>query len=65
MKFQARLAIFCGCTAWFVSDLVENPEDQFSHNEAHIFYHGVVPLNDAIGLATNEDPDQTAPLGAV
>ena len=30
------LAILCGCTAWFVSDLVGNPEDRFSHNEAHI-----------------------------
>ena len=30
------LAIFCGCTARFVSDLVENPEDRFSQNEAHI-----------------------------
>ena len=30
------LAIFCGFTAWFVSDLVGNPEDWFSHNEAHI-----------------------------
>ena len=29
-------AIFCGCTAWFMSDLVGNPEDRFSHNEAHI-----------------------------
>ena len=29
------LAILCGCTAWFVSDLVGNPEDRFSHNEAH------------------------------
>ena len=29
------LTILCGCTAWFVSDLVENPEDRFSHNEAH------------------------------
>ena len=27
------LAIFCGCTARFVSDLVGNP-DRFSHNEA-------------------------------
>ena len=26
----------CGCTARFVSDLVGNPEDQFSHNEAHL-----------------------------
>ena len=23
-------------TAWFVSDLVGNPEDRFSHNEAHM-----------------------------
>ena len=29
-------AIFCGCTAWFVSDLVGNPEDLFSHNKALI-----------------------------
>ena len=26
---------YCGCTARFVSDLVGNPEDRFSHNEAH------------------------------
>ena len=30
------LAIFCGSIAWFVSDLVKNPEDRFSHNEAPI-----------------------------
>ena len=30
------LVILCGCTAWFVSDLVGNPEDRFSHNEALI-----------------------------
>ena len=30
------LAIFCGCTARFVSDLVGNPEDWFSHNAAHM-----------------------------
>ena len=29
-------AFFCGCTARFVSDQVENPEDRFSHNEAHL-----------------------------
>ena len=29
------LAIFCGCTARFVWDLVGNPEDRFSQNEAH------------------------------
>ena len=30
------LAIFCGCAARFESDQVGNPEDRFSHNEAHI-----------------------------
>ena len=30
------LDIFSGCTARFVSDLVGNPEDRFSHNEAPI-----------------------------
>ena len=27
-------AIFCDCTAWFVSDLVGIPEDRFSHDAA-------------------------------
>ena len=32
-----HLAIFFDCTAArFVSDLVRNPEDRFSHNEAQI-----------------------------
>ena len=30
------LAILCICTARFVSGLVGNPEDRFSHNEAPI-----------------------------
>ena len=30
------LVIFCGCTARFVWDPVGNPEDRFSHNEAHM-----------------------------
>ena len=34
------LAIFCGCTARFVSDLVENPEDRFSHNAAQLCVQG-------------------------
>ena len=34
-NFQ-HLSIFCGCTAWFVSDLIGNPENRFSHNEAHL-----------------------------
>ena len=32
------LAIFCGCTARFVSDLVENPEDRFSHLTTQLNY---------------------------
>ena len=34
-KSQAS-SIFFGCSARFVSDLVENTEDPFSHNKAHI-----------------------------
>ena len=30
------LACFCDCTGRFVSDLVGNPEDRFSHVAAHI-----------------------------
>ena len=30
------LTILCGRAAWFVCDLVGNPEDRFSHNEAQI-----------------------------
>ena len=31
------LAIFCGCRARFVSDLVGNPEDRFSRVAAQLF----------------------------
>ena len=76
-----------------MSDLVGNPEDQFSHNEARIvslistvkfpnFRHQKTLLlsiknsnkeakpygnlsKDANGIANSEDPDQTAPVGAV
>ena len=34
------LAIFYGCTARFVWDLVGNPEDRFSHNEAQFICDG-------------------------
>ena len=30
------LALFCGCTVLFVSDLVENHKDRFSHDGTHI-----------------------------
>ena len=33
-----EIAILCGCTARLVLDLVENPEDRFSHNEAHMYH---------------------------
>ena len=31
------LPIFSCCTAQFVSDLVDNPEDKFSHNVAYMY----------------------------
>ena len=34
-NFKA-LASFCGCAGRFESYLVENPEDRFSHDEAHL-----------------------------
>ena len=35
LNIEFSLAIFCGCTASVVSDLVGNPQDRFSHDEAH------------------------------
>ena len=35
-----------------------------NHCKIRRFYHGVIPQNDANGIANNGDPDQTAPLGA-
>ena len=34
---NSEISSLCGCTDQFVSDLVGNPEDQFSHDTAHIF----------------------------
>ena len=34
------------CTAWFVSDLVGNPDNRFSHNEANLDRH-VTSYNNA------------------
>ena len=31
-----HLTFFCGCTAWFMLDLVGKPKDRFSHDVAHI-----------------------------
>ena len=30
------LGSFCGCAGWFESYMVENPEDRFSSDEAHM-----------------------------
>ena len=35
-EFQVSSHLLWLYTAWFVSDLVENPEDPFSHNEARM-----------------------------
>ena len=43
-----------------MSDLVGNPEDRFSHNEAQI-----IPPKDVDIIANSVDLDQSAPLGAV
>ena len=31
--------LLCDCTAWFVSDLVGNPNCWFSHAQAHILFN--------------------------
>ena len=48
----------------FVSDLVGNPKDWFSHNKAQMFISGT-PQNGTNPIANSEGPDQTDPLGAV
>ena len=40
----SKSEIFCGCTARFVSDLVRNPEDRFSHNEANMIHDIIIIL---------------------
>ena len=35
-SIQNSLATFCGCTAWFASDLVVNPKDRFFGDVAHM-----------------------------
>ena len=36
-SLHIHLLVFYSYTAWFVSDLVGNPEDRFSHDAANIF----------------------------
>ena len=47
---RIRNAIFFDCTARFVSDLVGNPEDRFSHKEAQVFVELIAITYDAIYL---------------
>ena len=35
-EMSNTVAIFCACTAAFVSDLIRIPEDRFSHDPAHL-----------------------------
>ena len=44
-EISMLLASLCGCIARCVSDLVGNPEDRFSHNEAH-FTFGFFDISD-------------------
>ena len=39
------LACLCDCTGWFVSDLVRNPEDQFSRVAAHMIINSIGVMN--------------------
>ena len=47
------LAVFCDCTAQFVSDIVGNPEDKFSHDTAHfvLFQNSLQLLMDKLQKA--------------
>ena len=51
MRNFKPLAIFCGCKARFVWDLVGNPEDRFSHNEAHFSSGTVMLLHHMLSIA--------------
>ena len=37
-------SVFCGCITQFVSNLVENPEDRFFNDTAHIIYKSAMAL---------------------
>ena len=50
----SSLYIFCGCTVRFVWDLVGNPEDRFSQNEAHMSLVGRKPVFGIAAKALSE-----------
>ena len=59
------LAIFCDCTARFVSDLAGNPKDRFSHNEAHFYYgEGIIALK-ALGRDCTNNNGLTLQIGVL
>ena len=39
MQNFKHLAIFCGCTDWFLSDLVRNPKDRFCCDPAYLIFY--------------------------
>ena len=43
------LAIFCGCTARFVSELVENSEDQYSRDMDHFLSIDIKDVQQVLG----------------
>ena len=59
-KFQTSShLLWCGCTARFVWDLVGNPEDRFSHTEAHLrinhdFHIHGPPMSSLYALEDND-----------
>ena len=44
-SISSHLAIFCGCTVRFVSNLVGNPKDRFSRDAVHIHLFVVVVVD--------------------
>ena len=50
-----HLAIFCGYTPRFVSDLVGNPEDRFSNSAAHLLLMSVSLLSSSFVCAHCEN----------
>ena len=51
-----HLAIFYGCTARFVSNLVGNPEDRFSHVAAHISTAALRVFAAVLGFCVQSTP---------
>ena len=61
--FFKPLAIFYGCTALFVSDLVRNPKDRFSHEVAHLFADKSLPTDLSLSQLIQVLQQQGLPQG--